>query len=256
MYESKKPDAQGYVDYTPIENETWAILHKRQSKIIQERACDEYIQGLEILGMPKDRIPQCPEMTAKLQETTGWSVAPVAKIIKLKTFFELLANKHFPAATFIRTREDLDYLQEPDIFHEFFGHCPLLTNQAYADFIESYGKLALQAKPELRPILGRLFWFTIEFGLVKAPQGLRIYGGGILSSFEETQYALESPIPKRLDFDIRQVMKTAYRYDVIQPEYFVLNSVQDLFKINELDLLCLAEKVALATDTQEDFVLC
>lgn len=256
MYESKKPDSQGYVDYTPLENETWAILHQRQHKIIQDRACHEYLQGLEILGMPQNRIPQCPEITARLQETTGWSVAPVEKIIKLKTFFELLANKHFPAATFIRTREDLDYLQEPDIFHEFFGHCPLLTHQAYADFIESYGKLALTAKPELRPILGRLFWFTIEFGLVKTPQGLRIYGGGILSSFEETKYALESPIPKRSHFDIRQVMKTPYRYDEIQKEYFVLESIQDLFKMNQLDLLSLADEITSQTNKTEDFITC
>ncbi len=256
MYESKKPDAHGIVEYSPVENETWAILYERQSKIVQNRACDEFLKGLEVLNMPKDRVPQCAEVTKSLKKATGWAVSPVQKIIPLRTFFELLANRHFPAATFIRTREDLDYLQEPDIFHEFFGHCPLLTNPAYANFVESYGKRALQAKPDHRSVLGRLFWFTIEFGLVKTLQGLRIYGGGILSSFEETQYALESPVPERLDFDIRQVMKTAYRYDEIQKRYYVLDSIQDLFKINQLDLLGLAEKISQNIDQAEDFITC
>jgi phenylalanine-4-hydroxylase len=256
QYTSKTPNAQGIVDYSATENETWAILYDRQKKIIQNRACDEFLQGLEILDMPNNRVPQCPEISERLRRTTGWAVEPVQKIIPLKTFFELLANKHFPAATFIRTREDLDYLQEPDIFHEFFGHCPLLTNQAYANFVESYGKLALQAQPGFRSILGRLFWFTIEFGLLKTPAGLRIFGGGILSSFKETQYAIESPIPKRVDFMLREVMKTAYRYDEIQTLYYVLESIEDLFKINQMDLLGLAEKIASNTDKMEDFITC
>ncbi|MEI6805355.1 MAG: phenylalanine 4-monooxygenase [Myxococcaceae bacterium] len=256
MYESKSLDARGFAEYSSTENETWAILYERQTKIIQNRACDEYLQGLEILNMPKDRVPQCPEITQRLREATGWAVQPVPKLISLKNFFVLIANRHFPAATFIRTREDLDYLREPDIFHEFFGHCPLLTNPAYANFVESYGKMALKAKPEHLSILGRLFWFTIEFGLVKTPQGLRIYGGGILSSFEETQYALESPIPNRLDFNIRQVMKTTYRYDELQKIYYILNSIEDLFKINEIDLLGLIEKIASSTDTSGDFITC
>src|SRR3989338_7424633 len=200
MYESRKPDALGYVDYPAEENETWAILYNRQYKVIQNRACNEFIEGIHLLGMPADHIPQCPEMNERLGRITGWGVEPVAKIIPLKKFFELLANKRFPAATFIRKREELDYLKEPDIFHEIFGHCPLLTNQAYADFAENYGKLALQASPPARSFLGRLWWFTIEFGLLRTPAGLRIYGGGILSSYEESIYALESPLPKRVNF--------------------------------------------------------
>lgn len=255
-YKAKKPDAQGFVDYTPIEDETWSILYKRQHKIVQNRACEEYLEGLEILNMPKTRVPQCLEISDGLKKVTGWAVQPVSKIISLETFFELLANKYFPAATFIRTREDLDYLQEPDIFHEFFGHCPLLTNPAYADFVQSYGVMALKASTHTRSILGRLFWFTIEFGLVKTSNGLRIYGGGILSSAEETIYALESQIPERIDFDIRSVMKTAYRYDEIQKKYFVLESLSHLFQINQFDLLSLADKVATNTDQLEDFVTC
>ncbi|MES2503994.1 MAG: phenylalanine 4-monooxygenase [Myxococcota bacterium] len=256
IYVAKPPDSRGYVDYTPEEDETWSILYQRQHKIIQGRACDEYLTGLELLAIPKDKVPQCPEISEHLKKATGWAVTPVPKIISIDAFFDLLANKHFPAATFIRTREELDYLKEPDIFHEFFGHCPLLTNKAYADFIESYGKMAQRADHKTRSILGRLFWFTIEFGLVSSAKGLRVYGGGILSSYTETTYALQSDVPTRLPFDIREVMKTAYRYDEIQKKYFVLDSLKSLFKIIQLDLPALAEKVALNTDQDQDFITC
>src|SRR3989344_5249523 len=191
-YIAKKPDEKGIVHFTEEENNTWHRLIKRQKKGIQNRACDEFIEGLAILDMPSDRIPQCHEMTQKLKKATGWAVEPVAEIIPLDTFFDLLANKKFPAATFIRRPEDLDYLQEHDIFHEYFGHCPMLTHSHYADFMEWYGKMAKQADRKIQSLLGRLFWFTIEFGLINTLQGIRIYGGGILSSYEETIYALES----------------------------------------------------------------
>lgn len=255
-YVARKPDASGFVAYTPQENQTWATLYERQHKVIQGRACREFLEGLEILNMPRDRVPQCAELNARLEKTTGWKVQPVEKMISLETFFDLIANKHFPAATFIRVPEELDYLQEPDIFHEFFGHCPLLTHQAYADFVQTYGKLALQAPKEARSILGRLFWFTIEFGLLKTPDGLRVYGGGILSSFSETKYALESSIPQRAPFDIREVMRSPYRYDEIQKKYFVIESLLDLFELGQLDLGTLAKKVASGTDNLEDFVTC
>src|SRR5471032_3103459 len=186
QYVAREPDAQGFIDYPAEEHAVWNTLITRQLKVIEGRACQEYLDGIEKLGLPHDRIPQLGEINKVLGETTGWQVARVPALIPFQTFFELLANKQFPAATFIRTREELDYLQEPDIFHEVFGHCPLLTNQAYADFTENYGKLGLKASPEDRKLLARLFWFTIEFGLIKTASGLRIYGGGILSSKEET----------------------------------------------------------------------
>src|SRR3990167_4932817 len=210
-YKAKTPDASGHIDFTKEENETWKILIERQLHIIEHRACPEFLEGLAHLNLPLNHIPQCHDINQVLQRTTGWSVVPVAAIIPLSQFFQLLANKQFPAASFIRVREELDYLQEPDIFHEFFGHCPLLTNQAYADFTEHYGKLGLAADEEDRIMLGRLFWFTNEFGLINTAKGLRTYGGGILSSKNETIYCIESDIPERKPFDVIQVLRTPYR---------------------------------------------
>ena len=154
--------------------------------MIEGRACQEYLDGIEQLGLPHERIPQLDEINRVLQATTGWRVARVPALIPFQTFFELLASQQFPVATFIRTPEELDYLQEPDIFHEIFGHCPLLTNPWFAEFTHTYGKLGLKASKEERVFLARLYWMTIEFGLVETDQGKRIYGGGILSSPKET----------------------------------------------------------------------
>ena len=163
-------------------------------------------------------------------------------LIPFDKFFELLANRRFPAATFIRTREEMDYLQEPDIFHEVFGHCPLLTNQAYADFTETYGKLGLNASHADRVMLARLYWFTIEFGLIQTAKGLRIYGGGILSSKEETVYCLESPEPQRKPFDPIEALRTPYRIDIKQPVYFVLDNFDTLYKLIDMDLIGLIQQ--------------
>ncbi|WP_235603035.1 phenylalanine 4-monooxygenase [Piscirickettsia litoralis] len=206
-------------------------------KIIQNRACDEFIHGLELLSLPSEHIPQPRDISKTLGKLTGWSVEPVPAIIPVKEFFTLLANKKFPAASFIRRQQDLEYLQEPDIFHEIFGHCPLLTHPAYANFLEHYGKLALQASKEQLRLLERLFWFTIEFGLIKSKQGLRIYGGGILSSIKETQFSLASDEPNRQLFNLHSVITTDYRYDQIQPSYFIINQLEDLYQLMELDLL-------------------
>jgi phenylalanine-4-hydroxylase len=178
----------------------WNTLITRQLKVIEGRACQEYLDGIEKLGLPHDRIPQLGEINKVLGATTGWQVARVPALIPFQTFFELLASKQFPVATFIRTREELDYLQEPDIFHEIFGHCPLLTNPWFAEFTHTYGKLGLQASKEERVYLARLYWMTIEFGLLETPQGRRIYGGGILSSPKETVYCLSGE-PEHQAFD-------------------------------------------------------
>ena len=245
-YIAKKPDSKGIVDFTAEENEIWKILFERQIEVVQGRACDEYLAGLKALEMRNDRIPQCGEISEVLQQKTGWSVAPVEAIIPLEDFFTLLANKRFPAATFIRVREELDYLQEPDIFHEFFGHCPLLTNQAYADFVQWYGENALRASKKAQTLLGRLFWFTIEFGLINTTKGLRIYGGGILSSYEETIYALESNVPDRIQFDVDKILGTPYRYDLIQNCYFVVNEIADLFTLKSDTILDKVESLIAA----------
>lgn len=241
-YIAKPVDSKGNADYSPEENEVWHDLIIRQTPIVQGRACEEYIQGLKQLNLPTDRIPQCPEITAVLQETTGWSLEPVPALIPFEQFFSLLANRKFPAATFIRRREELDYLQEPDIFHEVFGHCPMLTNPACADFTQLYGELGLKASPEDRIMLARLYWFTIEFGLIKTPAGLRAYGGGILSSMSETVYCVESDIPTRKAFDIIDILRTPYRIDIMQPIYFVIDSFDVLFHLTDLDLIALVHE--------------
>ncbi len=241
-YVAKPVDENGVAHYTEAENSVWHDLITRQSKIVAGRACDEYLQGIELLDMSHDRIPQCFEISDVLQKATGWSLEPVPALIPFEKFFHLLANRKFPAATFIRTRDELDYLQEPDIFHEVFGHCPLLTNQAYADFTEMYGKLGLLADKEDRALLARLYWFTIEFGLINTAKGLRVYGGGILSSKEETVYSLESDIPLRRPFDVMDALRTPYRIDIMQPVYFVINTFDTLFELIEMDLVGLIKE--------------
>lgn len=249
-YIAKPVDATGCAHYTRQENAVWQELITRQQKIIQGRACDEFHQGLAKLKLPQDRISQCPEVSAILWETTGWRLEPVAALISFDHFFHLLANRCFPAATFIRRKEDLDYIQEPDIFHEIFGHCPLLTNPAYAEFTHIYGKLGIKATHPERVLLARLYWFTVEFGLIQTPQGLRAYGGGILSSKNETIYCLESQTPLRKPFDVLEALKTSYRIDVIQPIYFVLNSFDQLYDLTKIDLISLIRDIHRLEDAE------
>ena len=241
-YEAKQVDESGIADYTADENQMWHDLITRQIPVVQGRACDEYLNGLKKLNLPTDHIPQCPEISRVLQDTTGWALEPVPALIPSDRFFNLLANKKFPAATFIRRREEIDYIEEPDIFHEIFGHCPLLTNQPLANFTQKYGQLCLTANDEEREMLARLYWFTVEFGLIKTSDGLRTYGGGILSSMTETPYCVESDIPVRKPFDIIDVFRTPYLIYILQPVYFVIDSFDVLFELTEMDLISLAHK--------------
>ena len=237
QYKSKVSDSNGIIHWTDEENQVWSELFNRQIDLIQNRACDQYHEGLDLLGLSSDGIPQLPELNNKLKKATGWQTAEVPALIPFSEFFRLLANKQFPVATFIRTREEFDYLQEPDIFHEVFGHCPLLTNPAFAQFTHTYGKLGLSASKEDRVFLARLYWFTVEFGLVKEGDETKIYGGGILSSPGETLYALDDPQAMRVDFDIHTVLRTPYRIDIMQPEYFVLDGIEHLYKLSKMDLM-------------------
>ncbi len=241
-YESHKPNKDGIVTYSDTENETWDFLVSRQDRLIQSRACKEFIRGVELLNFT-NKVPQHFEVSNVLREHTGWAIEPVPAIIPAQEFFELLANKKFPCANFIRTKEDIDYLQEPDIFHEVYGHSPLLTNQAYANFMQEYGKLASTVSGKVRMRLFRLFWFTIEFGLLKENNEYRAYGGGILSSKNETVYAIDSDVPERIDLnDPMTAFRTPYRIDILQPVYFVLNQLDDLFKLFDHDLIALAKE--------------
>lgn len=254
-YIAKKVDANGHINFSPEENETWKILFERQIEVVQTRACPEYLLGLKKLNMAHDHIPQCDEISKVLRAETGWSVVPVQAIIPLEDFFGLLANRQFPAASIIRTREDLDFLQEPDIFHEYFGHCPLLTNKAYADFIQWYGEHALKTNRKAQSFLGRLFWYTIEFGLIETDAGLRIFGGGILSSFKESFYSLDSAEPKHHAFDVDKMLATPYFYDRIQTNYFVLSSMEQLFELKTDAIISKVEHL-IQESQAENFVIC
>jgi phenylalanine-4-hydroxylase len=240
-YISNPVDPQGYVNWSQQENDTWSVLVDRQREIIKGRACQQFLDGIEILDFSNQCIPQIPDINAALANYTGWGIEPVPAIIQPKEFFSLLANKKFPAATFIRTPEEIDYLQEPDIFHEIYGHTPLLTNQNYADFMEKFGTLALAIAPKDRTKLFRLFWFTIEFGLINTQRGLKAYGGGILSSIGETQSCLSDKVETQ-PFDTLTVLRTPYRIDIMQPMYYVINDFSDLFTILDQDIQSLLEQ--------------
>ena len=240
-YVSNPVDKEGYVNWSDTENETWSILGERQSKLVGDVASDEFLKGLEILDFPKDRVPQIPDINARLADITGWGVEPVPAIIQPKEFFTLLTKKRFPAATFIRIPEHRNYIKEPDIFHEVYGHTPLLSNQAYGDFMEKFGHLALKAQPKDRRRLFRLFWFTVEFGLLKTQNGLKAYGGGILSSPGETKYCLTDESEKK-PFNALDCLRTPYRIDIMQPLYFVIDKFDDLFTILDQDILALIEE--------------
>ena len=251
-YLSHQPDSQGHIHYSDDENAMWQALLTRQAKQIPNRACSAYLEGLEKLNLPSTHIPQLNDIDQILQATTGWQTAAVPALISFGKFFKLLANKRFPVATFIRRFEDMDYIEEPDIFHEIVGHCPLLTHTAFAAFNETYGKLGLDASKEERWFLARLYWFTIEFGLVGShPDNRRIYGGGILSSPSETIYALNGSDtlhqsnhqqqpqnqPEHRAFDLLDVLRTPYRIDHIQPIYYVIDDLDALFDIVDSDIM-------------------
>ncbi|MEK6807056.1 MAG: phenylalanine 4-monooxygenase [Pseudomonadota bacterium] len=237
-YVSHQPDAAGQVRYTDEEHAIWAELYARQEKAIQGKACDEFLQGLDLLKIPRERVPQLPEISARLRKQTGWEVAYVPALIPVNDFFQLLADRKFPAATFVRVREELDYLKEPDIFHEIFGHTPLLTHKYFADFTQTYGKLGLAASAEDQVFLERMYWFTVEFGLMqKTGGGLRIYGGGILSSIGETEYAFSSSKAQRRRFNILDVLRTPYRIDILQPLYYVIEDFRELYELTRMDLM-------------------
>jgi len=240
-YVAREPDVQGIIRYTEAEHHVWNTLITRQLRLLQGRACEEYLDGIEQLALPHECIPQLAEINQVLAGTTGWQVTRVPALIPFQTFFELLASRQFPVATFIRSPEELDYLQEPDIFHEIFGHCPLLTNPWFAEFTHTYGILGLSASKEQRVFLARLYWLTIEFGLVETSEGRRIYGGGILSSPKETLYSL-SDNPEHQVFDALECMRTPYRIDILQPLYFVLPDLKRLFDLAHEDIMALVAR--------------
>ncbi|WP_428774447.1 phenylalanine 4-monooxygenase [Vibrio sp.] len=237
QYHSKPVNSKGVVDWNEAENAVWHDLVVRQQKLVKQRACKAYLDGLELLNLPTDRVPQLPEINSVLKRETGWQVEPVPALINFDRFFDLLAERKFPVATFLRSREEFDYLQEPDFFHEIFGHCAMLTHPDFAEYTHTYGQLGRSASSKERVYLARLYWFTVEFGLVKEQGQTKIYGGGILSSPGETLYALDSATAKREKFDLLRVLRTPYRIDIMQPIYFMLDDISELYQLSKMDLM-------------------
>ena len=221
--------AQGFEAYSETDHWTWTTLYDRQSRILPGRACDAFLNGLDALDLHGAGIPDFGRLNERLGALTGWRIVAVPQLVPDAVFFDHLANRRFPAANFIRRPDQLDYLQEPDVFHDVFGHVPLLTDPVFADYMQAYGEGGLRALGfgSLHN-LARLYWYTVEFGLMESPDGLRIYGAGIVSSRTESIFALESASPHRIAFDLERVMRTPYRIDDFQQIYFVVPSLESL----------------------------
>ncbi len=224
--------AQDWGHYRPEDHATWATLHRRQLDLVERYAAPEFLAGVRALGASSTQIPRFEEANRVLVEATGWQIVAVPGLIPEQVFFDHLAQRRFPVTVWIRRREELDYLVEPDVFHDFFGHVPLLTNPIFARFMQAYGEAGAKAlaTPGGITMLARLYWYMVEFGLIRTDGALRVYGAGILSSKGETVYSIESPVPQRIGFDLLRVMRTEYRIDDYQQTYFVIDSFQQLFE--------------------------
>ena len=223
---------QDWSHYSPQEHAVWDRLFARQASLLPGRASEAYLRGLDVLKLSKPGIPDFEELSERLMKLTGWQVVAVPGLVPDAVFFEHMANRRFVAGNFIRRPDQLDYLQEPDVFHDVFGHVPMLADPVFADYLVAYGQGGQRAL-ELGALkhLARLYWYTVEFGLIAEPEGLRIYGSGIVSSFAESRFALDDPSPNRIAFDLKRVMRTEYRIDDFQQNYFVIPSFDELLRV-------------------------
>lgn len=224
---------QTYTNYTPDEQAVWRLLFERQMAQLPGKASQAYLDGISATGFRSDRIPDFErDLNPRLLNLTGWRVQAVEGLIPNRDFFELMANRNFPATTWLRRRDQLDYLPEPDMFHDTFGHVPMLSNQAFCDFLASLSQIALHHidSEEAIAMISRLYWYTVEFGLIQEGDQLRIYGGGILSSVGETTHSLLSNQPKRIPYDVETLLKTPYIIDHFQEQYFVIESFDQLYQ--------------------------
>lgn len=216
--------------YTADDDAVWNDLFARQMQVLPGRACSAFFSGLERLDLGRGGVPEFARLSEGLGKLTGWSVVPVPMLIPDHVFFWHLANRRFPAGNFIRSRAHFDYIQEPDVFHDVFGHVPMLTDPVFADYMQEYGRAGWKAMQYNRlKALGALYWYTVEFGLIQEAEGLRIYGAGILSGPREAVFALEGQSPNRVMLNVDRVMRTDYVIDDLQPTYFVIESLADLY---------------------------
>jgi len=241
---------QGWDAYTAEEHATWDTLFARQAKLLPGRASDAWLKGLDVLKLDKPGIPDFEVLSDRLEKLTGWRVIAVPGLVPDDVFFDHMANRRFVAGNFIRRPDQLDYLQEPDVFHDVFGHVPMLADPVFADYLEAYGKGGQRAmKVDALKFLGRLYWYTVEFGLVQEADGLRIYGSGIVSSFSESRFALDDASPNRIMLDLARVMRTEYRIDDFQQNYFVIPSFEELLRLTvETDFAPLYETLKQEAD--------
>ena len=229
---------QRWEDFTPDEHRVWDTLFARQRNMLEGRAIDTFRESLDVLRLSRPGIPDFAELSQRLDARTGWSVVAVPGLVPDEVFHRHLSQRRFPAGNFIRSPEQLGYLEEPDVFHDVFGHVPLLAIPEWADFMQAMGERGLEAiEHDAIHRLARLYWYTVEFGLAREKDGLRIYGAGIVSSFGESRYSLDSEAPHRIAFDLRRVLRTNYRIDDYQQTYFVIDRFRDLLDhVLEADL--------------------
>src|SRR5277367_3498240 len=247
---------QGWESYSAAEHAVWRTLYERQAKLLPGRACAEFLAGMQALPIGADAIPDFRRLSDILMRRTGWQIVAVPGLVPPEVFFEHLANRRFPAGQFIRRPDQLDYLEEPDVFHDVFGHVPMLMHPVLADYLQAYGQGGLRAQ-RLGALeqLARVYWFTVEFGLVAHREGLRIYGAGIVSSYAETQFSLEDSSPNRLKFELPRVMRTGYRIDDFQESYFVLDSLDELLRLAEIDFAPFYQQAKAMTEIDPGGVL-
>jgi len=234
---------QDYAQYSEADHDTYRRLYARQLQQLPGLACEEFISAVQQLGAP-DRIPRFDDISERLMRTTGWQIVGVPGLIPEEAFFKLLAEKRFPVTDWMRTPEEFDYVVEPDVFHDLFGHVPLLFNPTFADYMQAYGAGGMKAsRLDACELLTRLYWYTVEFGLINTPQGLRAYGAGILSSAGELRHSITAPEATRVGFDLQRLMRTRYRIDTYQATYFVIDSFQQLFDATRPDFTPVYEAV-------------
>jgi phenylalanine-4-hydroxylase len=222
---------QHWERFTAEDHRVWDLLFARQQQLLERRAVRAFHDGLDVLRLSRPGIPQLDELNERLFARTGWTVVSVPGLVPDDIFFEHLANRRFPAGNFIRSASQLDYLEEPDVFHDVFGHVPLLAQPAVADFMQAMGEQGLEAlRLGALHRLARLYWYTVEFGLAREDGALKIYGAGILSSFGESRYALESPVPNRPAFELARILRTRYCSSEFQRSYFVIDSFDELLR--------------------------
>lgn len=239
VYDSPPPGAnadwtipQNWEQFSADEHAMWDTLFARQSEMLPGRAADAFLRGLDVLKLSRPGIPDYRELNDRLMAATGWQVVAVPGLVPDDVFFDHLANRRFPAGNFIRKPDQLDYLEEPDVFHDVFGHVPMLADPVFADYMAAYGQGGLRSLGfGALHKLARLYWYTVEFGLIRELQGLRIYGAGIVSSYGESVFALDNDSPNRIGFDLLRVMRTEYRIDDYQQNYFVIPSLDELLRV-------------------------